>query len=548
MNVQDADDAYEAHSYRGLFYALGASDRIRKLALDQWNAITRLYDDASEGVGHPAFKVQLHDEYYFDNDWFHMGEGNQTFYSLGLVDLRDPDYVRRARRFADLYLGENLECANYDPDHRVIRSPFHGSTGPIHHADLERVKIALDPVYRPGGIPRGHAQRANMHPLVVDLEEDWYEDLERRQEICRLFDEVVLHTDIPDNLACTALVTSVYLCTGEEDYKKWVLDYTEAWMERTRTNDGIIPDNVGPTGKIGEGRNGQWWGGWYGWNSRNSARNAFLAATIAGECCVLLTGDFQYLDLIRSQVELLLDLSKTREDGQLLVPTRMTPDGYGRWRFPLRSSRAPCHHPSPSRFQYYDGQNPDWPVKRLEAEYRFVSAIYEHMRLDTRDEAAIVKESLWPPNPVVVKGLVQVTMGSPQPIYNGGLLRAQVRYFDGESGRPGLPEDVAALVDALASDRVGIQLHNLSGSETRTVLVQAGAFGEHGFLDIGFETESREGLDRHAALWLRDQKPWTKRQVRVDDRSFAVRLPPSTSIRLRCGLRRFAHDPSCQTA
>ena len=393
----------------------------------------------------------------------------------------------------------------------------------------------------------------------------------------------MLHADIPDNLACTALVTNAYLCTGEEKYRTWVLDYTEKWMERTRANGGIIPDNVGPTGKIGERRNGQWWGGWYGWNSRNSARNAFLAATIAGECCLLLTGDFQYLDLIRSQIELLLDLSKTREDGQLLVPTHMTPGGWSERKPMDLQWLARLYHATmdsrdldlilrlregdrerdwnevesatdrssgnlEARFQYYDGQNPDWPVKRLEADYRFVSAMYEHMRLDTRDEEAIIEESRWPPNPVVVKGLVQVTMGSPQPIYNGGLLRAQVRYFDEESGRPGLPEDVAALVDELASDRVGIHLHNLSGSETRTVLVQAGAFGEHGFLDIGFETESREGLDRHAALWLRDQKPWTKRQVRVDDRSFAVRLPPSTSIRLRCGLRRFAHDPSCQTA
>ena len=71
-------------------------------------------------------------------------------------------------------------------------------------------------------------------------------------------------------------------------------------MDRIRDNNGIIPDNVGPTGKVGEQRNGQWWGGFYGWNSRNSARNAFLAATIAAECALLLTGDFGYLELIKS--------------------------------------------------------------------------------------------------------------------------------------------------------------------------------------------------------------------------------------------------------
>jgi hypothetical protein len=28
----------------------------------------------------------------------------------------------------------------------------------------------------------------------------------------------------------------------------------KAWMERTRRNGGILPDNVGPTGQIGEVR------------------------------------------------------------------------------------------------------------------------------------------------------------------------------------------------------------------------------------------------------------------------------------------------------
>ena len=88
------------------------------------------------------------------------------------------------------------------------------------------VKRALDPAYYPGGIARGHAQRANLHPWVVDLEEDWHEDPQRCEEICRLFDEIVLCGDIPDNLACTGLMTNAYLHTGEEKYGQWVLDYS----------------------------------------------------------------------------------------------------------------------------------------------------------------------------------------------------------------------------------------------------------------------------------------------------------------------------------
>lgn len=40
-------------------------------------------------------------------------------------------------------------------------------------------------------------------------------------------------------------------------------------------------------------------------------------------------------------------------------------------------------------------------------------------------------------------------MGSPQTVYNGGLLRATVRHYDPDRQRPGLPPDVAVLVDEL---------------------------------------------------------------------------------------------------
>ena len=584
LNVQDADDAYEAHSYRGLFYALGGSDRIGELAFAQWNGVTRLYDDGAEppyGAGaHPKYAAELHEEYYKHGDWFHMGEGNQSFYSLGLVDPSRPETVDRARRFADLYLGDNPAVPNYDAAHRVMRSPFHGSTGPQFHQGLEFIKKALDPVYYPGGVARGHAQRSSLHPLIVDLEDAWFEDEDRRDQICRLFNEVVMQADIPDNLSCTALMTNAFLYTGEDKYRQWVLDYAEAWLDRIRANDGIIPDNVGPSGITGERRDGQWWGGWYGWNSRNSARNAFLAATIASECCVLLTGDLGYLELIRSQIELLLRMAKTRADGQLLVPTRVMPGDEWMDYQPMHLQwLGRLYHTSmdPSdrdmilqvrdgeretdwneldiaadrsggnleaRFQYYEGDNPHWPFKRLQAEYMYVSAMFESMRLDDRDEATIIEESRWPPNPVVVKGLTQVTMGSPQPVYNGGLLRGQVRYFDAERRRPGLPQDVAALVDEMGAERVGFELVNLSASQTREVLVQAGAYCEHEFTDAKWEEESREGLERHAGLWLNNERSWSQYTVSVDGPHLRVALPPSTSVRLLCGMRRFQNRPT----
>ena len=71
--------------------------------------------------------------------------------------------------------------------------------------------------------------------------------------------------DVVANLAVTSLVTNAYLLTGEQKYRNWVLDYTDAWIERARQNDGLLPDNVGPSGQVGEYIEGNWYGGLYGW-------------------------------------------------------------------------------------------------------------------------------------------------------------------------------------------------------------------------------------------------------------------------------------------
>ena len=67
-------------------------------------------------------------------------------------------------------------------------------------------------------------------------------------------------------IAATALVANAYLFTGEGKYADWVKDYVGAWLDRTRQNGGITPDNIGLSGKAGEYQNGKWWGGQYGWH------------------------------------------------------------------------------------------------------------------------------------------------------------------------------------------------------------------------------------------------------------------------------------------
>ena len=574
------DDLYEQCYNWGLFYAMGADERVLDLALQQWNATTRFFDDSIVSRVHPRFIPQIHNEYSTAGEpggaeWHHLGEGNMAFYDFGVADPTISENVRRARRFAAIHMGEDPEAPNYDPEYKVFRSPIQTSRGPYLKTTVEDVISWLQ-----GGTGDGYRYygvRASLYPVVEDLEPDWHENPKRRAEIVKLFEEIVLNGDVANSLGATALVTNAYLYSGEDKYKQWVLDYTDAWMERMRRNNGIMPDNVGATGKIGENRRGNWWGGLYGWNSYCGFNILFHSLTIAAECALLLSGDAGYLDLLRSQIKVLLDNAITREDGQLLLATRHTPEGWGYYLWDpspeggrLEAFRlqelAHLYHASmaaedyalieriretdqerdwnevPSegeknhgatelaRFQYYDGENPDWPEKILRAEYENARAALEIIQNEERDAATLIADNFCPPNPVFTKGLTQVMLGAPQSVYNGGLLRATVRYFDVERARPGLPPDVAALVDELASEKAGIQLFNLNTSETRNLIVQAGAFGEHHFTELRFEEEGRDRAETKI--------------IPVDSKHFSIQLPPGTNIRLEAGMQRFANRPT----
>ena len=87
---------------------------------------------------------------------------------------------------------------------------------------------------------------------------------------------------------------------------------------------------------------------------------------------------------------------------------------------------------------------------------------------------------------------------------------------------------MAALVDELGPDRVGLQLVNTHRGETRNLIVQAGAFGEHQFTQIRYHEEGRDA----------------DTVTPIDAKYFAVGLPPSTSIRVEAGLNRFVNTPS----
>ena len=526
-----ADDLYEAFFNWPLYYSMGGSRYIGDKAVEEWNAVTRQ-------IEHDYGRA--HREFISDDDWFHNSENYIYFYGLGLADPTNNEMLRRARRFAGFYMAEDPQVPNYNPQHRIIRSPFSGSKGPLFHARYADVHYNIE---------HGHT---TLGP-DFELPAQWHEDEETRRQVHARFDAVVMQSDVPVNLGVVVLVANAFLYTGEAKYRNWVVEYVDAWLERIEANGGVIPDNVGPNGIIGEQRQGQWWGGFYGWTGTFSLQMMGCAILIAAECAQLVTGQTRYLRLIRSHLDVLMDRGKA-VDGKWQVPHKHTDQGWceygpmhnylpihlwaasqqaGDWQ-PLEklrqgdeagwvtvSQRGPRSLDDRAWTRYLVGDCPDYPERVMQANYSEVCRRLDRVIHDEQDLTKMDVHHWQQVNPVVTEGLEHLTTGGPQTIYWGGMAQGRVRYFDPLQQRPGLPPDVAALVTGLGPESVSLSLVNLSVHAERAVVIGAGSFGEHRFTQV-------EGDD----------------PVQVDGPYVQVDLKPGSQIDLALGMQRFCHTPS----
>ena len=543
--MDGSDDAYESVHNFPLLFALGGDRRLLQLSHPIWEGITRQF--TAYGQIHREF-----DAYY---DWMHHGESSLFLYYLSLAGSYGQPERERATRFADFYTGDDPSAPNYDRDLRLMRSPLTGSRGP-RFATTEEDWAELRGIYSQYPAPftdipglRGHVADWN-DPVVFAA-------------ILEKFNDRIARGDVPINLFATTLVTHAFLVTGDGRYRQWVLDYLAAWRERTAQNGGILPDNVGLSGKIGEYNGGKWWGGYYGWGWPHGGRTLLEAAAVAGMNAVLLTGDFTHLDLFRSQLDWLWAQGRA-SGGEWQLPFWRDECGWREYRpfeprLPIavwsltqqdedltRVERFPSKQRSNAVRetgwgdeanagawqQFVTDRLPTFAEEALQSAYRHVTRRMQIIRDDPQDPGH------WPPvsrlendvhhwlnrNPVSCEGLVQTMWGAPMPIYHGGLVHAQVRYFDEAEQRSGLPEGVAALVERVDARGVVVQLVNLDPARGKSILVQGGSFGEH-------------VLAR--ATNLEDQSI-----TELEARHVRVELAPAASWRARIDLRRFAHAPS----
>jgi hypothetical protein len=189
-------------------------------------------------------------------------------------------------------------------------------------------------------------------------------------------------------------------------------------------------------------------------------------------------------------------------------------------------------------FQYIRGLNPDYPQRILNANYRLIEHQLKRMRSEAGNpqnwsnlynEGDFSSIHVWQEMcPVYMESLVQLTLGGPMHISHGGLQHSRVRYYDAEKKRPGLPESVAALVKDLKSHSVTLELVNVDLLAQRTLIIQAGTFGEHQFNEVHVLNEAGDIAETAA----------------VNHKWLEVELPPGTGATLHLTMDRYVNLPS----
>jgi hypothetical protein len=513
------DDAMENIRNWPIAHALGGPDALIEEWERAWEGHLQQFTNAKVPEVEAAKAGIFYKEFITQFDWEHTSEGLSGFYFYGLSRPDDAKHQARAKRFSGFYMNEDPGAPNYDPTFKIIKSLFNGSRGP------------------------------KLTPATAD---EWdgpaYEGVSEARRT-RFLKSSNIRGDHPLNLNVANLVFHAYLLTQEKKYHDWVLEYVDAWRDRTEKNGGNIPSNVGLDGKVGTEWGGKWYGGVFGWNSPDEGeRNyVFRGPPEAFGAALLLTGDQRYTQVIRGQIDNLFAAKKV-ENGATLLPRHYGDQGWYGYH-PIdggpsgslgnllnvatdislwglqRSDLARL--PQKGWAHYLATGDPGYPLAALQQGFAEVQRAGARIRRDASGAAQRGGGAMAGTggNAVSTTALVNLTMGANDPggSTHGPLpLHAQVRHFDPERKRAGLPPDVGALVEKITPAGITLTLVNVHPLETRTVLVQMGAYGEHQATTLTAASQT----------------------TTIDAPFFTVRLAPGAGETLTVGMRRYVHQPS----
>jgi len=516
------DDAIENCNDWPILHALGGDDDVLAMYKKAWEGHLRQFTQAKtvdvpfarDGMYYKEFPVMF--------DWLHNGEGLTVFNLQGLSDPYDLDFQKRVRRFAGFYMNEDPQAANYDPQHRIIRSLFNGSRGPLLRK-ATALDWAGDPIEVEHRFRLGHGERTYQEML------DHFKD----------YNDIV--GDHPSNLLATSLAMNAGMLAQEPKYRDWILEYVDAWRQRMLNNDGIIPSNIGLDGTIGGAADGKWYGGVYGWGfsvvvpqtGKLGHRSTFQLGFNGFMNAYMLTGNDHYLDPWRKQFDIVNRNGKT-VDGKMLYPHKYGDEGWYAYQgspwapyalelYYLSMKPADLKYvPNNSWLAYLEGRNPGYPESALRADLARIRDRVAAMRADTTTPDTRLSDDPMKLNPCSVASLIQLTLGGLHPGHRGSVLFSRLRYFDPVERRAGLPADVAALVEGMKDDQVTVTLVNTSQTELRELVVQAGSYGEHRFTSL--------------------VEP--KNSLKIDNTRFTVRLLPGCGKKLTLKMQRHVNPPS----
>ncbi|MGA1147463.1 MAG: hypothetical protein ACO3YU_10770, partial [Candidatus Nanopelagicales bacterium] len=536
------DDAIETYYNWTLLHALGGSSSVLDLYKKGLEGHLQQYGELRTELTELAKNGAYHKEFITQSDWFHTGEGMRGFLLMGLADPTDSLLRNRMTRFARMYMGEDPEAPNYDKEKKVIKSIWTGSKGPMLRRATTYDWVG-DPV--PGTFHLLHNPAGDDE--MLDLEK-WYP---RMLAHCEEYLDSVGDNFL--NLGATLLGVNAYALTGEAKYKDWVVEYLDAWKERTAATGGMIPSNVGLDGSLGGEHDGQWWKGTYGWNftifdgelQQIAHRNYFTAAAWTGFANgLLLTGDQSYVDVLRKQMDLIYDAKKV-ENGKTLLPRMYgDPRGYKYNGKPEFYEFAPVTYSdrlaeiylwSMNRkdlerisfddepwLGYLEGKQPDYPVRALQRDFEYVRERIHRMNEDPTSPDTRLADYLLRIVPPATDHLTELMLGGYFASGKIWALHARLRYFDPVARRSGVPEGVSALVSKLTDDSVTVTLVNTNQVEARDVIVQAGGYGEHQFTGVR----------------------WAGESTSLDTPLVTVHLAPGAGQELTFSMKRYVNQPT----
>ncbi|MBM3813969.1 MAG: hypothetical protein FJW20_20255 [Acidimicrobiia bacterium] len=534
------DDAIETFYNWTLLHALGGSDSLLHLFKKAQEGHWKQYGALRTKLTPLAENGAYYKEFITMSDWFHTAEGMRAFLLQGLSDPNNSHYRQRMKRFAGMYMNEDPEAPNYDPVNKVIKSIWNGSKGPMLRKATTYDWVG-DPV--PGSFHLLH-NRAGRSKLL---------------DMAAYYPKMLAHCDeyldsVGDNflnLASTILGLNAYMLTREDKYRDWVLEYVNAWKQRAEEAGGNVPSNVGLNGKIGGEYNGQWWKGTYGWNftifdgeiEQIAHRNYFHHATWPGFAnALLLSGDQSYVNVLRRQMDNIYAQKKVENGSTLLPQMYGDPRGYKHNGPPSWYHFTPNLHtdrlteiylwsqdredleriPTQGWIGYLEGKEPDYPVRALRADLATVRRKAEQIRNDPTTADTRLADYLLDFNPAVTNALTNLTLGGYFASGRIWVLHSRFRYFDPVERRAGLPADTGALVEKLSADSATLTLANLNPVEPRTIVVQAGGYGEH-----RFDSATVDG-----------------KSTQIAGPALTVHLEPGAGSRIEFKMTRYANRPT----